>query len=229
MKVKYFSDDGHEFESKSLCQKYEDALEEIKNITGLVMKKIDDKNWYKISSLAEFYYFDHMNSKSTNSMYAISKIVGRVNHYFPYWITKDFEDGVMIDKKRIEYIDNAINFLNEKIDSLKLEKKEIEKLRDSDINSDEYKFISEEKIQEDFVEEFQKNDDPVEKTETKNDVIPLSIEYAQSLIRDKGFDLEGVDIVHLCMDETGIDVSEWNNMSEDKRKNIIEEEINKII
>lgn len=230
MKVKYISDDGYEFETKTQCEKYEGALDEIKEISGLPMKEIDGKKWFKISSVAEFYFFDHMEDhiqKSTKSMYDISKIAFKINHYMPFWITKDFEEGIMIDKKRVEVIDQSINFFNEEIENLKEEKKMLENLRGMEITDDDYKSL---------VSDSQptQQESPRPKKEPKmvredGNVKPKGIEHAQKVLASEGIQLEGIDIVELAKEEAQLTNEQWNNLDNNKIENLIEEQINILI
>lgn len=255
MKVKYFSDDNHEFDTKRQCEKYEHALNDIKNMKGIPVKEIGSKRWYKISGVAEFYFFDHMDdakgSKSNKSMYEITKIVSKISHYLPYWITKDFKEGIMIDKKRVEVIDQSVEFLNEKIESLKEEKKDLENLRGMEIDDDDYRLLvnssnSDEvmdehvstknetpKLDTNYVDEYG-GTTPEQKLEphvgSDNNVVkPMGVEHTQEILEQKGIELEAIDIVEIAMEDSGVDVEKWNTMDTSKINNIIEEQINILI
>ena len=240
MEVKYYSDDGHEFETKTMCENYEQALEEIKNIDGLPMKEVDGKSWYKISSVAEFYFFDHMDDnsgkKSNRDMYDISQIVSKIKNRFPYWITKDFDEGIMIDKKRIDVIDESVDYLNEQIDKLKKEKEELEKLRKVEVTDDDYEFImdTDNNIEPEKVVQEASNGQQETESEDKNREKDQPILGTEKYGNSSGkLDLDGLefdvsDIVALAQDESGLNVKDWNELSQAERNNYIEQQIQQL-
>lgn len=241
MEVKYYSDDGHEFDTKTMCENYEEALEEINDINGLPMKEVDGKRWYKISSVAEFYYFDHMDDntrkESNRDMYDISQIVSKVNHYFPYWITKDFEEGIMIDKKRIDVIDESVKYLKEEIESLREEKKELEKLRKIEVTDDDYQSIMEStdngQAETSDVKNVTKDNNTTSNNQEDregNQPILGTEKYGN---KSGKLDLDGLefdvsDIVALAQEESGLDIGDWNELSQVERNNYIEQQIQQL-
>jgi roadblock/LC7 domain-containing protein len=64
--TKYISEDGKTFSSKSSCEKHEDEIKTNKIASSLPCFKVDDNDWYKISTKEEFYaWLTFMQNKNT--------------------------------------------------------------------------------------------------------------------------------------------------------------------
>ena len=239
MKVKYISDDGHEFESKSACEKYEEALHDIHEISQLTLAEVNGKRWYRITSVAEFYYFDHLDDDeqrhSANTLYDIAQLVSKINHYFPFWVSNDF-GHTMIDKKRIEAIDLTIDQLEKEIQNLKGEKKNLEDLRSIDKN--QLQTVSNEQIVRDQ-QKIKEGAKPTGQSPTRPSKEPRMISESgkekqpKNNIRQKFSDpiVVGereyplVEIVATAKSNSGLNDRQWNQLSQEERDAFIEQEI----
>ena len=138
MKVKYYSEDGHEFNTKQQCSKYEEEIKKLekylkenndKEYEKLLSKvSLNDAIWYKIDNTIDFYIFDHKDDTeekiSDKSFYDIFNIVrdNNLQRSFPIWIT--LQDGNPINNKKLighyqDYISELQNFIKEKKDEIK--------------------------------------------------------------------------------------------------------------
>lgn len=219
MKVKYISDDGHEFESKTYCEHYENALNRIDHVQGLVSKTINGTEWFRISNVAEFYYWDHMddtdNQQSPNTMYDITQIYAQMGHRFPFWITKNLngQGEVMVDKKRLEMIDGIIESLEEEIDNLKKEKDNLADLRGMDMNEAEFK------------EQHAHPEPEPEPEQNENEGDDIELKPFMN-INGKKYQLQ--DLMRQTMEESEFDEDEWAELSNTDRDNLIKEKIKEL-
>lgn len=123
MKVKYISDDGHEFPSEEMCLQYEEGLKEIKVRNVLLFSMADEKEWYRITDPIDLYLFDHMNENSKNTFYDVLNYSQKIK--FPFSITNSNSDDSPLLEDYIKYqkivaseLEKQLSSINKKIDDL---------------------------------------------------------------------------------------------------------------
>ena len=126
MKTVYLSSDGKQFGSRRKCKLYEDALIEKDKIDHLQYEEVGGVKFYKINTMAELYFFDHLGDtpqkKSSKTLYDIFQDLEDKNFRFPIWVKEDGTGSKSSEIKkmelRIETLQNEINSIKEDIDLL---------------------------------------------------------------------------------------------------------------